>query len=412
MSAVNIIEIIISVILLMMLLILMIKKKKSRKLFIMMISINLLLVGHLTISNIGKEKRNSTLIETSASAQEIQDVTPPVIYLKGEKNITLNEGEKYQEQGYSAIDDKDGSVVQRVKVEKQYITDSQYKLIYIVRDKSGNLAREERIINQKKKEQPVKVADNKKIEKQKETQGQQKKRQQNTEKQKELEEKRKETKKMQGENKNHKGIIHLTFDDGPSTTSTPKILDILKQEDVKATFFILNYTADTEPLVKREIQEGHSVGIHGYSHEYSEIYKSEKAYMQNLDKLQNKIYQSTGVKTTITRFPGGSSNTISDFNPGIMTKLSKRIEKEGYQYCDWNVDSEDAGGAENANEVYKNVTRELVKGRRNVVLMHDFSSNEKTIKALKKIIEYGKKNGYTFEAITSNTPMIQHCINN
>lgn len=390
MNAISIIEIIINSILLIVILILMIKKK-NRKILIVIISINLLLLVHLAISNIGKEKQSSTLIETSASVHEVQDVIPPIIYLKGEKNITLKEGEKYQEEGYSAIDDKDGSIVKKVRVEKKYTAENEYKLIYTVKDTAGNIAREERTIHQKGKES--KVANNKKVEQTKE-------------------EKQENSKQSQETIKKHKGIIHLTFDDGPTTSSTPKILDILKQENIKATFFILNYTDSTEYLIKREIQEGHSVGIHGYSHEYSEIYKSEKAYMENLDKLQKKIYQSTGVKTTITRFPGGSSNTISDFNPGIMTKLSKKVVKRGYQYCDWNVDSEDAWGAKNANEVYKNVTKELVKDGRNVVLMHDFASNEKTIKALKKIINYGKKNGYSFEAITPETPMIQHCINN
>jgi len=292
-------------------------------------------------------------------AQVVKDTVPPVITLKGSKNINLKEGEIYQEIGYSAVDDIDGSIVNKVVVSKQKMNDEQYKLVYSVKDKAGNSTKEERIIHTKKA-----------------------------------------------------GVIYLTFDDGPTTSSTPKILDILKKHNVKATFFILNYNSNTEYLVKREIAEGHSVGIHGYSHEYKKIYKSVDTYMENLSKLQTKIYQSTGIKTTITRFPGGSSNTISRFNPGIMTTLAKEVVNKGYQYYDWNVDSNDAGGARNSNTVYKNVTKELQKNRGNVVLMHDFSGNNKTIGALEKIIEYGKKNGYTFKAITPDTPMVRHGINN
>jgi len=293
-------------------------------------------------------------------AEKTEDVIPPVITLKGKKEIILKGSEEYKEDGYSAIDNVEGSIVGRVCRTKQIVSEKEYKIIYSVKDKSGNMATAERIIHLEKE-----------------------------------------------------GTIYLTFDDGPSESSTPKILDILKKHNIKATFFILNYSDQaTENLVKREVAEGHTVGIHGYSHDYKKIYKSEKAYMENLNKLQNKIYQSTGIKSTITRFPGGSSNTISDFNPGIMTKLSKKIQKEGYTYFDWNVDSDDAVGAKNAKEVYNNVTSGLYKKGRNVVLMHDFAGNQKTINALEKIIEYGKKNGYRFETITTDTPAIRHDINN
>ena len=135
--------------------------------------------------------------------------------------------------------------------------------------------------------------------------------------------------------------------------------------------------------------------------------------MENINKLQVKIQGTTGIKTTITRFPGGSSNTISRFNKNIMTKLTKIVEENGYKYYDWNIDSEDAGCAKNEKDVYKNVTDNLSLKRANVVLMHDFANNEKTIDALKKIIEYGKENGYRFERITyeSSLEMHHHVLN-
>ena len=107
-------------------------------------------------------------------------------------------------------------------------------------------------------------------------------------------------------------------------------MDVLKEKNVKATFFILNYNEAGEKLVKREIPEGHTVGIHGYSHQYSEIYKSVDIYMENITKLQNKLLASTGYNTTITRFPGGSSNTVSRYNPGIMTLLCSEVVNRGY----------------------------------------------------------------------------------
>ncbi len=208
------------------------------------------------------------------------------------------------------------------------------------------------------------------------------------------------------------GIVYLTFDDGPSTTITPHILDILKEENVKATFFILNYSESTEYLVKRIVNEGHTIAIHGYSHDYYTIYKSEDIYMNNLSQLREKIKASTGVDTTITRFPGGSSNEVSSYNPGIMTRLVKRVLDEGYRYFDWNVSSGDAGGTSTSEGVYQNVTGSLKHNRSNVVLMHDFSGNTKTLNALKDIINYCKRNGFVIDKITTSTPMITHRVAN
>ncbi len=345
-------------------------KKKIGKLFLIIMGISILLgVGYIIYQNNVNKTVSVMQLEESP-----KNDAPPVICLKGEKEITLNEGESYQEQGYSAIDEEEGSIVKKVKIEREEIDKDKYKLIYTVKDSSGNEAKEERIVKIKRKNKS-------KGEKNKE------------------------------EKKNNKGIIYLTFDDGPSS-NTSKILDILKEEGVNATFFLLNYSDEQENLVKREVAEGNAIGIHGYSHDYGKIYKSVDSYMENLDKLQEKIYKSTGEKTTITRFPGGSSNTISDFNPGIMTKLSKEVEKRGYQYCDWNVDSNDAGGSDSENEIYKNVVNGLFKNGRNVVLMHDANGKGATVKALKKIIKYGKENGYSFQVITPETEMVHHGIAN
>ena len=211
--------------------------------------------------------------------------------------------------------------------------------------------------------------------------------------------------------KSNEGVIWLTFDDGPSANLTPKVLDILKKENVKATFFVINYSESNEPLIKRIVAEGHTIGIHGYSHEYSKIYKSKETFMNNIYTLQDKIYKSTGVKSMYIRFPGGSSNTVSrKYCKGIMTELTKEVLSKGFKYFDWNISSGDAGGAKNAKAVYKNVTKNLSKKRGNLVLCHDI--HQKTLEALPDIIKYAKKEGYTFARIDDDTPMYAQHVNN
>lgn len=212
--------------------------------------------------------------------------------------------------------------------------------------------------------------------------------------------------------KKEKSIIYLTFDDGPNRYSTTKILNILKKQKVKATFFELKPAKADFDLTKRVLDEGHALAMHGYQHKYDQIYKSVKIYRNNLDKQRDLFFKKFGVWCTVTRFPGGSSNCVSKYNPGIMTKITKQIHDWGYHYFDWNVSSGDAGGAKTAAQVYKNVTSGLKKGRENVVLMHDFGSNDKTINALERIIKYGKKHGYTFRTITASTDEIHHSVNN
>lgn len=209
-----------------------------------------------------------------------------------------------------------------------------------------------------------------------------------------------------------KSSIYLTFDDGPNRYTTPKVLNILKKQKVPATFFELKPAASDFDLTQRVLNEGHSLALHGYQHKYDVIYRSEKVYRNNLEKLRNLFFDKFGVWCSVSRFPGGSSNQVSRYNPGIMTRLTKKVHDWGYHYFDWNVSSGDAGGVHTSEAVYKNVTKGLRKGRRNIVLMHDFGSNDKTINALEKIIKYGKKNGYTFLPITASTPENHHTVLN
>ena len=213
--------------------------------------------------------------------------------------------------------------------------------------------------------------------------------------------------------KKEKSVIYLTFDDGPSLTSTPKILDILKKNNVNATFFVINYDKKGEKQIKRAASEGNAIAIHGYSHDYAAIYRSDKSYISNVTKLQDKLNKTLGYRVWTTRFPGGSSNLVSRrYNKGIMSRLVKDVDNLGFSYFDWNVSSGDAGGSKNSAQVYKSVTKGLRKNRNNVVLMHDFSNNNKTIDALDSIIKYGKSHGYVFKVISDSTTAVHHGVQN
>ena len=227
------------------------------------------------------------------------------------------------------------------------------------------------------------------------------------------EEEERQRQKEKEEEANATGIIYLTFDDGPTASSTPIIMDILKNRGVKATFFVLHYSDENEQYIKREKEESHTIALHGYSHTYSEVYQSADACMENFKKIGNQVYQTTGEQSKIIRFPGGSSNTISKkYCEGVMTELVARVINEGYRYFDWNVDSDDAGHAKTSEDIYNNVISGIKPGRNNVVLMHDFAENYKTIDALDSIITWGLEQGYVFRKITEETPMVKHGVNN
>lgn len=206
--------------------------------------------------------------------------------------------------------------------------------------------------------------------------------------------------------------IYLTFDDGPSYL-TETILDILKKENIPATFFLtssgLNKYSDD---VKRMQAENHTVALHTSSHLYSYIYSSDENYFNDLNQIRTQIYNITGQKSRIIRLPGGSSNTISKkYNPGIITIITNKLTENDFYYFDWNIDSGDASGHQTKESIYYNVVNKIHNGT-NIVLMHDSSTKQTTVEALPYIIKYAKENGYTFAKITKNTPQIHHHINN
>ena len=166
-------------------------------------------------------------------------------------------------------------------------------------------------------------------------------------------------------------------------------------------------------LIKREYNEGHTVALHSNTHNYSIDYASKDAYINGLNILSNKDNSLIGIHPKIIRFPEGSSNTVSArYTKGVMTYLATELTKKGYKYYDWNISSGDAGEAKSSRDIYKNVTNNLSHNKTNIVLMHDFDNNYKTLNALKDIIHYGKNNGYKFANITMETPQITHRISN
>ena len=297
-----------------------------------------------------------------------EDKTSPTIILKGNQSQTIYIGESWKEPGYTAADNCDNDLTSKVVISGSVNTNKvgTYKINYTVKDSTSNtfsIDRTVKVINK-----PVK--NNSTV---------------------------------------NKGIIYLTFDDGPKEGTTNVILDILKEENVKATFFVTNSGPDS--LIKREYNEGHTVGLHTATHNYSTVYSSVNNYYNDLLQVQNRVKRITGYESKIIRFPGGSSNTISKkYSKGIMTTLTKDVVNKGYHYFDWNVDSDDAGGARNSKTVYNNVVKNLSKNRANVILMHDIKPQ--TRDALKSIIQFGKNNGYSFDKITMSTPMVTHGVNN
>lgn len=287
------------------------------------------------------------------------DNVKPQIKLNGEPNINIFLNDKYNEPGYTATDNIDGDLTDKVNIIDNIKNEvGTYEIIYKVTDSSNNIDVKRRTIN---------VLEN------------------------------------------NNGIIYLTFDDGPSSI-TDSILDILKKYNIKATFFVVNNIYFDK--MQKIIEEGHTVGIHSYSHIYKDIYLSVDNYFNDLTKLENKLKQVKNIQYKIIRFPGGSSNTISSFNKGIMTKLTNEVEKRGYHYFDWDIDSNDASFARSSIEVYNNVIYNLSKNRSNVILMHDSNNNYKTLNSLEDIINYAIKKGYTFSNITYYTPMVKHNILN
>jgi peptidoglycan/xylan/chitin deacetylase (PgdA/CDA1 family) len=179
--------------------------------------------------------------------------------------------------------------------------------------------------------------------------------------------------------------VYLTFDDGPSSF-TDEILDILGEYNVKATFFVIGKTdKESKRLYQRIVNEGHTLGMHSFSHDYQKIYKSLEDFEKDFTKLRNLLYDTTGYFPTIYRFPGGSGNDVSGEDVSVFIEY---LNKESVVYYDWNVINGDATGKPlTAKESYDNILNGVKLHNRSIVLMHDTNKKESTVHSLKNILK-------------------------
>ena len=303
----------------------------------------------------------------------VVDTVPPEITLVPYEKEFIYVGEKYEEPGFTATDSVDGDVTAAVSVsEADTSAAGEKEITYTVTDKSGNSTSAVRKITVKEKPKPVVPG------------------------------------VINSPASANGGVIYLTFDDGPGPY-TARLLDILAKYNVKATFFVTG--RGDRSLIAREAREGHTVAIHTFSHNYSQIYASEEAYFNDLNAINEIIREQTGSYSKLLRFPGGSSNTVSrNACAGIMTRLTAAVEEKGFKYFDWNVSSGDAGGATSADKVYANVINGVRGKAYSIVLQHDIKGY--SVNAVERIIIWGLNNGYTFAPLTYESPTIHQRVAN
>lgn len=293
---------------------------------------------------------------------------PPIIELVGNEVVYLKKGAEYVEQGAYASDGCGKSIDEDIKISHNVDVNvpGEYEVIYEVSSSTGKTAIKKRTVV--------------------------------------VYEYNGSSTNPQQDDK----VVYLTFDDGPGVY-TEEILDILAKYNVKATFFVTNQFPKYIHLLSREAEEGHTVAVHTLTHKWS-IYQSVETYMKDFNDMNDIVQKYTGKRTRLFRFPGGSSNTVSKkYASGVVSAISDRMTKDGYIYFDWNVDSEDAAGA-NKEQIYNNVISGMKSKKNSVVLMHDIKKY--TAEALEDIINYGLANGYTFKALDEMSPTVHHPINN
>ena len=204
-------------------------------------------------------------------------------------------------------------------------------------------------------------------------------------------------------------VCYLTFDDGPSAV-TSRNLDLLKEKGVCATFFVTGKNSEQNPeIIKRIVDEGHTLGVHTYSHNYRQIYASVDAFLDDFYKMWSYLYETTGEKPTVFRFPGGSINA---YNRVIYQNIAAEMLRRGFTYYDWNVASGDAAKGVSAAQILAGATASLSKHDEPIVLMHDRVDNQATASVLGKIIDDIAAAGYTFGRLTNSVAPVTFAYTN
>lgn len=318
--------------------------------------------GETKVTITAKDEYGNVTKKTAKLTRQKDETAPQIENF--EESISILQGENYQPHTYTPTDDLDLSP--EIVIDASNLNSSAtgtYPVIYTVQDNSGN---------QKSYTQNVTVLENPEF---------------------------------------GKPVCYLTFDDGPSET-TIQILSILKQYGAKATFFVIGANPNYYHLMKNIVDEGHTIALHTFTHDYATLYASEEAYFSDLQQISDLVESQTGIKSNVIRFPGGSSNTIAaSYSPNLMSQLVQDVEARGYVYFDWNADSTDASGNNvDPATLVANATQGI--GQENVVLlMHDTDAKSTTAQALPQIIQSYQNAGYIFKGLTVDSPEVHHSVN-
>lgn len=197
---------------------------------------------------------------------------------------------------------------------------------------------------------------------------------------------------------NYNKTVYLTFDDGPTYIITDKLLDVLKENNVKATFFVVGKEIEgKENILRRIYNEGHGIGLHTYSHNFKTIYSNEETFIDEMKKVRDKIKEVVNISPSIIRFPGGSSKRLTE-------NLLSELHKESFKIYDWNVDTFDGANPNlPTNKLVQNAKKYKDSYSRLIVLLHCNFNNKNTVNALPHIIRYYKDLGYEFKVIDNAT---------
>lgn len=199
----------------------------------------------------------------------------------------------------------------------------------------------------------------------------------------------------------HPKTMYLTFDDGPSDTNTNRVLDILKAKDIKATFFLVGENVEKHPeTARRIVNEGHTIGIHCYNHDYKALYASVESYVADFEKAQEAVRQATGVEAKLFRFPGGS---INGYNKQVYQQIAEEMTNRGYIYYDWNASLEDAVSSPKAEKLIENAVSSTLGRKTIIMLAHDVV--EETGLCLEELLEQFPE--YRMEPLTEGVEPVQ-----